>query len=126
MVSRATPYRLVSERMERWGEGRDADERDSEERVKVSEHIVTETHAGQTAERAFYSQRPRPRVRLVRRVSEQLTRGTEIRPGWRGKRDKRRFDLQRDVQIARFKGQTRIRSTEARGETWTEIGDRVK
>lgn len=34
-------------------------ERDSEERVKVSEHIVTETHAGQTAERAFYSQRPR-------------------------------------------------------------------
>lgn len=34
-------------------------ERDSEERVKVSEHIVTETQAGQTAERAFYSQRPR-------------------------------------------------------------------
>lgn len=34
-------------------------ERDSEERVKVSEHIVTETQAGQTAERASYSQTPR-------------------------------------------------------------------
>ena len=56
-------------------------ERDSEERVKVSEHIVTETHAGQTAERAFSSQRPRSESGLVRRVSEQITRGREIRAG---------------------------------------------
>lgn len=60
-------------------------------------------------------------------MSEQLTSGREIRAGMvRERRDKGRIDLQRDVQIARFKGQTRIRSTEGRGKMWTEIGDRVK
>lgn len=61
-------------------------ERDSEERVKVGrEHIVTETHAGQTAERAFTLRDLDQRVRAGQTCVRTVTRGQKSGPGWRGK-----------------------------------------